>query len=382
MSLAETLAAACLSVACLGLIYLALATALVARMGARPAPSRPGGGPGVTILKPLHGDEPELFENLDSFCRQDYPGPVQLILGVQSPRDPAIAVARRLAAAYPALRMELVVDARLHGTNRKVSNLANMEAAIRHEIVVLADSDMRVRPDYLDRLVAELAEPGVGAVTCLYHGRATGSVWSRLSALWIDTHFLPGVAVGTGLGLAKPCFGSTIALRRETLHALGGFRRVADDLADDHALGAAVRELGLRVAIPSFTVGHACPERSFRELARQELRWQRTIRQIEPAGHLGSALSHPFAFACLGLLLEPGIPAFGIAAGAVGLRYALCLAVERSFGLEAHPYRLIPLRDLLSFGLFVASFLGRGVSWRGHRYDVAPGGALIPKVES
>jgi ceramide glucosyltransferase len=382
MTLAEGLAAACLAVACLGLVYLALAAALVVRMGARRAPASLGGSPGITILKPLHGDEPELFENLASFCGQVYSGPVQVVLGVQNTRDPAIVVARRLQAAYPAVEIELVIDARLHGTNRKVSNLVNMEPSIRHEIVVLADSDMRVEPDYLARLVAELAEPGVGAVTCLYHGRETGSVWSRLSALWIDTHFLPGVAVGTGLGLAKPCFGSTIALRRETLQAIGGFRRVANDLADDHALGAAVRELGLRVAIPSFTVGHACPERSFREVAHQELRWQRTIRQIEPAGHLGSALSHPFAFACLALLLEPSVLAFGIAGAAIGLRCALCLAVQRSFGLEAHPYRLIPLRDLLSFGFFVASFLSRGVSWRGHRYDVAPGGALIPKVES
>lgn len=387
MTFAEWLAAACLSVATLGLVYLALAIIMVARLAMR----RPAGDaarlktaitPSVTILKPLHGDEPHLEAHLATFCVQDYPAPVQVVFGVQSAQDPAIAVVRRLQAARPTLAIDLVVDARLHGTNRKVSNLINMEARIRHDVVVLADSDMIVATDYLARVVSELGRPGIGAVTLLYHGVPESGLWSRLAASWIDTHFLPGVAVGLGLGLAQPCFGSTIALRRGTLRAIGGFARVADDLADDHAIGAAVRALGLKVAVPNFTVGHSCSDKHVRDLIRHELRWQRTIRQIEPMGHLGSALAHPFAFACLAFLAEPGLAAIGFALAAFALRAGLLLAVRRAFGVDPKSYRLLPVRDMLSFGIFVASFFGRGVSWRGYRYDVAPSGVLIPKTRS
>jgi ceramide glucosyltransferase len=378
--MAWVLALVSLGVAALGLVYLGLATALVPRL-ARGRTATPASFPSVTILKPLHGAEAGLFENLSSFCAQDYPGPVQIVCGVQSAGDPAIAVVREVVRSYPGLQIDLVVDPRQHGTNRKVSNLINMAAEMRHDLVVLADSDMRVEPDYLRRLVAELARPGVGAVTCLYHGIPLGGVWSRLSALSIDTHFLPSIAVGLGLGLAKPCFGSTIALTCATLERIGGFRTIADDLADDYELGAAVRRLGLDVVVPAFSVGHVCSELSFADLLRQELRWVRTIRQIEPAGHAGSMLAHPLPFALLAFCLAPGMLPLAFIGAAILARSALCLAVERGFGLRRHPYWLVPARDLLSFGVFVTSFFGRGVSWRGHSYGVTPRGVLIPKAE-
>ncbi len=362
-----------------GLLYLVAAIVFVGRIASRRVPSV-AATPAVTILKPLHGAEPRLFENLSSFLRQDYAGPVQVVFGVQNARDPAIEVVRALERAFPGTAVDLVIDASLHGSNRKVSNLINMAERIRHEIVVLADSDMVVAPDYLRRIVDELHLPGVGAVTCLYHGVAAGNVWSRLSALAIETHFLPSVAVGLGLGLAHPCMGSTIALRRETLEAIGGFRAFADDLADDYLLGAAVRRLGLKVAVTPFTIGHVCTERSFRDLVGQELRWVRTIRQIDPGGHAGSVVAHPLPLALLALVLSPGYVAACFVAAAILLRMGLYLAVKRAFGLKAQVYGLAPLRDLLSFGIFVASFFGRGVSWRGHSYDVTSTGVLTAKT--
>ena len=362
-----------------GLLYLVAAIVFVGRIASRRVPSV-AATPAVTILKPLHGAEPRLFENLSSFLRQDYAGPVQVVFGVQNARDPAIEVVRALERAFPGAAVDLVIDASLHGSNRKVSNLINMAERIRHEIVVLADSDIVVAPDYLRRIVDELHLPGVGAVTCLYHGVAAGNVWSRLSALAIETHFLPSVAVGLGLGLAHPCMGSTIALRRETLEAIGGFRAFADDLADDYLLGAAVRRLGLKVAVTPFTIGHVCTERSFRDLVGQELRWVRTIRQIDPGGHAGSVVAHPLPLALLALVLSPGYVAACFVAAAILLRMGLYLAVKRAFGLKAQVYGLAPLRDLLSFGIFVASFFGRGVSWRGHSYDVTSTGVLTAKT--
>lgn len=380
MTVATALGAACLTVAVLGLVYLAMGIVFIRRLGATARAAEAIALP-VTILKPLYGVEPGLFENLASFCRQDYGAPVQIICGVQSATDPAIAIVRRLQESFADRAIELVVDPSPHGANRKVANLINMAPGIRHELVLLADGDMRVGPDYLARIAAEFASPGTGAVTCLYYGIETGSLWSRLSALAIDTHFLVSVAVGMGLGLAKPCFGSTIALRRETLDAIGGFAALADELADDYALGAAIRRLGLRVAVPAFAIGHVCAERSLSDLVAQELRWTRTIRQIDPAGHAGSAIAHPLAFALAAAILLPGYLTLVVLAAALLLRIGVCLAVERCFGLRPHPYWLVPARDLMSFGLFVASFVGRGVRWRGHSYNVTPGGVLLPKAE-
>src|SRR4051794_26825736 len=244
-----------------GCVYGLLAAFLAGRLVSHPAPRLPEASPrpSVTMLKPLCGMEPNLYENLASFCGQDYAGSVQIVFGVQNAADPAIAVVRRLEAAFPSLRIDLVIDARQHGSNRKVSNLINMSAMIAHDLVVLADSDMVVKPDYLERIVAELSVPGVNGVTCLYHGvPAHKGIHAHLSALAIDVQFLPNVVVGTALGLAKPCFGSTIAFTWTALAELGGFETFKDDLADDYAIGEALRAAGQEVAIPSFSIGHTC----------------------------------------------------------------------------------------------------------------------------
>jgi ceramide glucosyltransferase len=379
---------ACLALAAIGCLYLLAAAWAVRATRRRGGDPRDGAGgrhaaavpPSVTILKPLHGAEPGLFDTLATFCRQDYDGPFEIVLGLQDPADPALSVATSLRALFPDHAIRIVVDPRQHGRNRKVSNLINCAEGATGEIVVLADSDMRVGPDYLRRLVAALDRDGVGGATCLYHGVPAGTGWSRLAALGVDTHFLPGVVLGMALGLAKPCMGSTIAMRRETLERIGGFAAVQDALADDYEIGAAIRGLGLAVVVPPFTIGHVSAERSARDLVAQELRWLRTIRQIDPRGHAGSLVTHPLAFALLGAALAPGPVALLLLLTTIACRLALCLAVERAFGLRAHPYWLIPVRDGLSAGLFVASFFGRDVSWRGHRYEVARSGALLPKA--
>ena len=229
--------------------------------------------PGITVLKPLHGDEPDLYRNLATVLGQGYRGPVQVIFGVADSSDPAVSIVRQLEADYPLAAIDLVVDPRRHGQNGKISNLMNMTEHARHAVIVLADSDMVVEPGYLERLTLALAEPGVGAVTCLYRGVALPNLWSRLAAQWIDFHFLPNVLVGMALGMARPCFGSTIALRRETLERIGGFAAFKDVLADDYAVGDAVRRLGLRVSVPKdLVLGHLCAATSPGSVLRQELR--------------------------------------------------------------------------------------------------------------
>lgn len=377
------LSSLCLLLALAGCVY-GLCAAILAGRFARRIPARlPDDAvlPSVTLLKPLCGVEPNLYDNLETFCRQDYAGPVQIIFGVQSPVDPAIAVVRRLSAAYPALRLDLVVDARQHGANRKVSNLINMSSGIAHDVVVLADSDMVVQPGYLARVVAELGQPGVGGVTCLYHGvPASRSIWAHLSALAIDVQFLPNVVMGTSLGLARPCFGSTIAFTAEALAEIGGFERFRDDLADDYAIGEALRANGAMVSIPTFTVGHTCVDTDLAGLWCHELRWNRTIRNVDPAGYAGSIVTHAFPLALIGALIPgAGQVALGVAAMALACRIVLCVRLERAFGLPSHPYWLLPIRDILSFANFSWSFVSGAVTWKGHDYRVVADGTLIPE---
>jgi ceramide glucosyltransferase len=360
--------------AAFGCLYMLLAAALMLPP-ARPEPALQASAPAVTLLKPLHGDEAGLFENLVSFCEQDYPGPVQIVFGVEDPNDPAIAVAERLRAAYPGKLIELVVDARVMGSNPKIANLINMSERIAHDIVVLADSDIRVQRDYLSRLVRALERFG-GAVTCPYYGISIGNPWSHLAQLTIDSHFLPGVVVGARLKLSRPCLGSTIALRRQSLIAIGGFEPLADCLADDYVLGELLRARGEPVTVLPFAVGHVCGESSFGELWRHELRWALTIRTIDPLGYLGWAVTHAFPLALIAWAIGGGWPAIGLGLAALVCRAILIFVTERGYGLPRHRYWLIPVRDLLSFAVFVSGFVARDVSWRGHHYELMSEGLL------
>jgi ceramide glucosyltransferase len=372
--------------AAIGCTYLIVAFVLVGRFARQHSLSAPTSTPSVTILKPLYREEPGLYDNLASFCRQDYPAPVQIIFGVQDAQDPAIAVVERLRQANPGAALDLVVDATVHGSNRKVSNFVNIAKRIRHDVVVLSDSDIRVAADYLRKLIATLAAPGVGAVTCLYRGVALGGAWSRVFALGIDAQFLPNVLVGLALGRAQPCFGSTIAMRRETLDAIGGFEAFVGLLADDYAIGEAVRARGLAVEIPPFVVAHVGGPDSLGAVWRHELRWARTIRSLDPFGYAGSVVAHPLPFALLSVALgtASGTPAMPLALviAAAAARIALVQHIGRAFGFRPQSYWLVPARDLLSFAVFVASFFGRGVDWRGHRLRVEADGTLLPEGRS
>jgi ceramide glucosyltransferase len=365
------------AVAVVGCAYLLTVAILLRSLARQRSGICPAPAPSVTILKPLYGDEAGLSDNLRSFCIQDYGGDVQIVFGVQTPDDAAIATVERLRRVLPGHDLDLVIDTKTHGLNRKVSSLVNMAPRIHHDVVVLADSDIRVDPSHLSRIIAALEEPGISAVTCLYYGIALTGIWARLGALCINAQFLPSVVFGVALGLARPCFGSTLALRREALAAIGGFKPFADCLADDYAMGQALRMRAGKIAIPPFAVAHVCTQASFGELWRQQLRWARTIRSIDPVGYAGSVLAHPLPCALLAALLgadSPALlPAIAIAVLAIACRMAVLREVERAYVLPSQPYWLVPACDLLSFAVFVVSFLRREVSWRGRRFRMVAG---------
>ncbi len=361
---------ACVAAAAIGSVYALVAAVLVARARAARDVAR-AALPGVTVLKPLRGGEPALYENLRSFCEQAYGGPVQVVFGTEDATDDAAAVVRRIVSEQPGQDRELVLRAAAVGANPKIATLVALEPYIRHPLVVLADSDIGVPPHYLRRVVAALDAPGVGAVTCLYRGEPRAGVWSVLAAMAIDYHFLPSVVVGVAVGLARPCFGSTIALRRETLAAIGGFAAFVDHLADDHAIGEAVRANSMRVAIADVVVTHTCSERTAAELIGHELRWARTIRAVSPLGYAASVVTHPLPFALAGWALLGGV-ALGAASVAVALasRLVLELRVDHTLGSPSKRWRLGPMRDLVSFAVFAASFFVNTITWRGRRYRV------------
>jgi ceramide glucosyltransferase len=358
----------------LGVLYNVTAAILVLRFPRPTGPAR-GSYPAVTILKPLHGNEPGLFWRLASFCRQDYPSPVQMVCGTQSDNDPAIDVVKLLATTQASAQVDLRMDAREHGTNRKVSNLINMQAGAHHDVVMISDSDIVVEPEFLSRAISELQAPGVGGVSCAYFGIAAGGIWAKLSALYINTQFLPNVVTALTFDAARPCFGAAILMRRYMLDRIGGLGTFADELADDFAIGRSIRATGYRVVIPRFAVGHVCFEREFRSFWERQMRSARTIRSIDPVGYVGTIFMHPFALALLAAMIGMPHPALMVAT-AVACRVVLCSCVERAFGLSRQPYWLVPLHDLISFAVFVSSFLGSAVVWRGHSYHVLADGAL------
>lgn len=365
----------CDLLAALGCLYLLVAAATVLRLPEHRRSQCKPNAP-ITILKPLQGAEPNLAPRLRSFCEQEFEAPVEMICGMLNRSDAAIRAVDEIARST-ASSIELKIDARERGSNRKISNLANMQISAHNEIIVIADSDIEVGPGYLRDVVAELDNPDIGAVTCLYHGVAASGVWSRFAALAMNAHFLPTVVLALSFGLAQPCFGSTIAIRRSVLARIGGFEAFADYLADDYAIGEAVRLAGYDVAIPNFTIGHFCFDDSLATLFRHELRTARTIKSIDSLGYCGTIIMHPFALALLAALAGGDNPLW-LAAVALACRALLCRSVEYRFRLPRQPYELIPIRDLFSFAIFVLSFFGRNVSWRGYSYRVGSDGRLVP----
>jgi ceramide glucosyltransferase len=360
-----------------GCVYLLYACNAVAKFAGQPMP-RAALQPAVSILKPLRGKDPALAENLRSFLRQDYPT-LQLVCGVTDADDPAAVVVRQLISEFPDADISLVVNPAQQGSNLKVANLRNMLPAAKHNLLVLADSDMRVGTDYLAAITAPLiADKAVGLVTCLYRANSAGGLWSDLASLHINHGFLPQAVVGERLGQGAGCFGATMALERATLAAAGGFERLADMLADDHALGQAVRGLGKRVALSPYLVDDIVAEPSILALFRHELRWARTIRLVAAAGYVGSVVTYPVPLATLALCLAAAPRASAaVLLLALLVRAAAGRRIDRALRLKAAPLWLLPVRDLLSFGVFIASFLGRSVAWRDRRFRIGPEGQLI-----
>jgi ceramide glucosyltransferase len=335
--------------------------------------------PPVTVLKPLCGAEPGLYENLRSFCRQDYPE-FQIVFGVGDANDPALAVAARLVEEFPSLPIDIVVDPRQHGHNRKISSLINMLQHARHDILLMADSDAFVGPDYLASITVPLLDRKVGLVTCLYQGEPTQLIWSRLGAMYINEWYMPTVLLAWLFGHRNYASGQTLGLRRDTLEAIGGLTGIANHLADDYELGQAVRRLGLRIVLSSYRLKAEHHEPTLESLVRHELRWMRTLYVLKPRSFRFIFCTFSLPLSLLGLIL--GAATFSTIAWSL-----FQLTVMARLALHfLHRFRggrplfadlwLLPARDLLICWVWCRSFFTSRFTWRGSDFGVGADGIM------
>lgn len=369
----------CVSSSTYYLICLWSAAAFIRRRkaGERPLPILSSSLPPVTILKPLKGTDPDIYESFRSHCLQDYPE-YEVIFGVSDPGDPAIASVRQLQREFPERTIRLVVASEKLGTNVKVSNLEQMVQAARYEHLLVNDSDIRVKPDYLRRVIAPLRDERVGMVTCLYRGVAAPTLGSKLEALGISTDFCAGVLVARQLeGGLHFGLGSTLAFRKAELEKIGGFRSIVDFLADDYELGRRIADLGLQVQLPDAVVETHLPAYDLGGVLAHQLRWSRGVRDARTKGYVGLITTYGLMWGVLALIASGGaLWAWAVLGVTTLLRFAVALVVGRVVLEDRQVVRqlwLLPVRDLFAVGVWFASFAGHTVTWRGDRFELRKG---------
>jgi ceramide glucosyltransferase len=343
--------------------------------------------PPVTLLKPLCGAEHGLYERLRTFCQQNY-REFQIVFGVRDPTDPALIVVQRLRQEFPSLPIDVVATPQLHGSNYKISNLINMVARARHDVLIIADSDTFVGPDYLRSVTAPLLDRSVGLVTCPYRDVPTARVWSRLGAMYITEWYMPSVLLAWLFGGGCYASGQTLCLRRQTLEAIGGFQAMTNHLADDYRMGELIRGTGLKIVLSPTVVLAEHDEPDLEALTRHELRWMRTIRMLRPRSFRMIFLTFSLPMAIVGFALSAAaaepiltLTARWLLAIAVAARLAVHLAHRLKTGQSSDRSALadlwlLPVRDALLGWYWLVSFLSSRISWRGGEFDVDADGIM------
>jgi ceramide glucosyltransferase len=336
--------------------------------------------PPVSVLKPLCGGEPSLYENLRSFCTQDYPK-FQVVFGIRDPADPARPVAERLKAEFPHLDINVVIDPQLHGQNFKVSNLINMLPYAKYDLLAMADSDTIVDSRYLAVVTAPLADRNVGLVTCVYRGVPSPDIWSRLGAMYINEWYMPSVLLAWLFGHQGYVSGQTISLTRDTLRSIGGFAAIADHLADDYRLGELVRKSGRRVVLSPYVVAGMHHEPSLYAVTRHEIRWMLTLGVLRPRSFRFLFLTFSLPLAAIGFVLAR--EASPSAAVSILMTFTVLCRLIVHFVHRLGDSRsvfadlwLLPVRDALICWVWLRSLFSSEVLWRGVKFDVNPEGIM------
>ena len=339
--------------------------------------------PPVTLLKPVHGIEPQLSASLESFFRLDYPE-YEIVFGARSLDDPALAVVRQLMRAHPQVPVRLVASGEPTSPNAKCWSLMKMVAEARFNHLVISDSDVEVSPEYLRELIPLLLEPGVGCVTTVYRGKPTDGLWAQLEALGMSVEMTSGVLVAEMLEGMRFALGPTMALRRDALEQIGGFAKLADYCSDDFLVGKWIAAAGHKVVLSSHVIDHVIRHESLRQSVIHQTRWMKSTRYSRPKGHLGMALTFAMPYGVLGLLAGAAAGRFsmGVLAMAAAFINRVLLSLIVGWGAVRDPRTvfycwLYPLRDLMGFGFWLASYCSDRIRWRGERYRLEVGGKMV-----
>lgn len=339
--------------------------------------------PPVSILKPIRGLDLDAEENLASFCRLDYPE-YEIVFCVDPDDEPVLAVLEKLARDFPQRRIRVLYGSGRVATNDKVAKLARLVSDAAHECVVISDSDVRVRPDYLRRLVAPLRDPNIGVVTCFYVPTELGTFTDRLQSVGMMSDFYAGILVAWQLDGIKFALGPTIATTRARLAGFGGYPELENRPADDLLVGRLVAEQGYEVVLLNYAIETVCDYASLGDLLHKRLRWIVVMRHMRPWGHLGLLLTQGLPWSLAAVAVHPSLPiAFVYLGGYLLLRIALTWTIGihglRQSGLWKQ-MPLIPVWDALAFAIWLTSFGRNSIRWRGSDYHIRDG-RLVP-VES
>jgi ceramide glucosyltransferase len=344
--------------------------------------------PPVSLFKPVHGAEPNLEDHLETFFQQDYPE-YEIIFGARVSSDPGIQAARRVAARHPEVSVKFVLTGEPWHVNAKVSTLEMMERAASYDIFVVSDSDVRVGPEYVREVVAPFADRNVGAVTCLYRGVAGNGLWSKLEAAGMSIEMSAGVLVADLMEGMQFTLGPTMAVRRKCVREIGGFGILGAYCADDFVLGNAIAAKGYTVVLSTHVIDHMVLNTSFADSQKHQIRWMKSTRFSRPKGHFGTCLTFSVPFGLISALaaaaLHHPLLALGLLVYSVLSRILLAVLVGGLIVRDRSLLRtaiLYPLRDLLGFVYWAASYVNREIVWRNQVYRLAPGGLMVAPDEA
>lgn len=345
-------------------------------------PKRADHEPPISVLKPLAGVDEGLEENLRSFFEQSY-GEFEILFAVRSQKDPAIALVERLCPEYPTVPSRLIVTGEPPYPNAKVFSLELMLGEARHDLIVMADSDTRATPEMLSTFASEFADPRVGLATCPYRAVPGFSFWSTLEALGLNTEFIGGVLVARIVEGMNFALGPTIAARRQTLEAIGGFDAVKDYLAEDFVMGKLAAQRGIEVILSSYVIEHRIGAQRMTANLRHRLRWARSTRRSRPAGYIGQIFTHALPIALLSWAVAPRDAWFPLALAALRAvaAWSTGIYVLRD-RLTTRFWWLLPVQDAISFAVWIVGFFGKTILWRGRKYSLLRDGRFEPAAES
>ncbi|MCU1287268.1 MAG: putative ceramide glucosyltransferase [Acidobacteriales bacterium] len=338
--------------------------------------------PPVSVLKPVHGMEPRLRENLESFFQQDYPD-YELLFCARSSNDAALQLVREISSTYPAVKVRILTTGEPPCPNAKVYSLATMVTAAQHEILVISDSDVWVQPNYLREVVPPLLDKMIGVVTCLYRGLPVGGLWARLEALGMSVEMTSGVLIADMLEGMKFALGPTMATRKHVIEKIGGITQLGDYCSDDYVLGNMADAAGYKNVISEHVIDHVVLNRSWSKSWGHQVRWMKSTRYSRPKGHFGSGLTFAMPFGLLGLIagIALGRPLLGFALLSWAIANRVIQTLVIGYGIVRDPRALLwfwlyPLRDLLGFVFWAASYAGDIIDWRGEEYRLEFGGKM------